>query len=446
MTLSKKLYNGAIQMFASAHVYGKETEPRSRRNIMLSSLVYNIIFNIINGTYLTGFCLSLGADANYVNILVLIMSICNIFQLISPLIFERMKKRKKLLISMRIVAHSINLLIIPLIAMSGLAGDMLLLIIGVLSSTAQLIIALSSPGLQVWHIACIPPEKRLGYFSLFSILNCVATYGSLFLAGILADTLVLLLGNQYAVSTLRLIFLILAALDILFLTRIHEYPNPPSQKPSPAQMLRCIFACPAYMKIIGIAATWNFVANLPSQYYNTYLLDNLKLSYTFINSVNLFNIVAVIAFTPIWKKLIQRRGLRGTLFIAFLFYSPHALGLFFVDPNTVFLYPLSSIYGIIFSVGLTLCFSLVPYIDLPEENRTVYMALYNTSVALAALLGILGGRLLYTLFSNMPSITLFGIEVVPARLLVAFFGIFLFLAAFISRALLKKRPESDTPA
>ena len=119
-------------------------------------------------------------------------------------------------------------------------------------------------------------------------------------------------------------------------------------------MLRCIPACPAYMKIIGIAALWNFVANVPSQYYTTYLLDNLNLSYTFINSVNLFNIVAVILLTPLWKKLIQRKGLRGTLFLALLFYAPHALGLSLVGTETVFLYPLSSLYGIVFSVGFTL--------------------------------------------------------------------------------------------
>ena len=58
---------------------------------MYKRQVYNVVFNIINGTYLTGFCLAMGADANYVNIIVVIMSICNMFQLVSPLIFERLK-------------------------------------------------------------------------------------------------------------------------------------------------------------------------------------------------------------------------------------------------------------------------------------------------------------------------------------------------------------------
>lgn len=444
MALMRKLHNGAIQLCASAHVLGKETAPRSRRNIMLSSLVYNVIFNIINGTYLTGFCLAMGADANYVNIIVVIMSICNMFQLVSPLIFERLKQRKKLIILLRTAAHAIHLLVIPLIAMSGLAVETLLVVIGILFSTAQLINALISPGIQVWHIGCIPEEKRLGYFSLFSVINCIITYGSLFLAGIFADLLIQLLGEHYALPTLRLVFLILAALDILFLTRIHEYPNPSGVKPSVRQMLRCIPDCPAYMKIIGIAALWNFVANIPSQYYVTYLLDDLNLSYTFINSINLFNIVAVILLTPLWKKLIQRRGLRGALFISIFFYAPHALGLSLVDTGTVFLYPLSSIYGIIFSVGFTLCFTLVPYIDLPNENRTVYMALYNTSCALAALLGVLVGRLMYTLFGSMAPIVLFGSEIAPARLLVIVFSLFLFLAAFLSRAMLKKQSDSTT--
>ena len=89
------------------------------------------------------------------------------------------------------------------------------------------------------------------------------------------------------------------------------------------------------------------------------------------------------------EKLIQRRGLRGALFISIFFTHPMRWASPLLTREQCFLYPLSSIYGIIFSVGFTLCFTLVPYIDLPNENRTVYMALYNTSCALAALLGSL---------------------------------------------------------
>jgi hypothetical protein len=42
----------------------------------------------------------------------------------------------------------------------------------------------------------------------------------------------------------------------------------------------------------------------------------------------------------------------------------------------------------------------------------------------------------------MAPIILFGAEIAPARLLVIGFSLFLFLAAFLSRAMLKKQPES----
>lgn len=221
--------------------------------------------------------------------------------------------------------------------------------------------------------------------------------------------------------------------------------NTPTRPAQSLPFARCCAAfppAPAYMKIIGIAALWNFVANVPSQYYTTYLLDNLNLSYTFINSVNLFNIVAVILLTPLWKKLIQRKGLRGTLFLALLFYAPHALGLSLVGTETVFLYPLSSLYGIVFSVGFTLCFTLVPYIDLPHENRTVYMALYNTCCALAALLGVLAGQAdLHAVWEHGAHYSVWRRDRPRTPAGHRFFA-FLFLAAFLSRAMLKKQPES----
>lgn len=441
MNFFRQLHNAWDRVAQSAHFYGDGEGPRSRRSIICSGLAYNIVFNILNGSYLAGFCLTIGASANQVNAIVIVLSVCNLVQIISPLFMARLRRRKPLLIALRGTAHAVNILVIPALALAGIPGNVLLPLVTVLLGMAQCLLAFVSPGIQVWHIGCIPPEKQLGHFSFFTVMNCITVYVGLFLWGLVTDGLSGWLGKGIALPLVRMSMLLLAAIDIFFLTRIHEYPPEESRRQSVwkffAQMGRCIRESPAYCKIIGVASAWNLVANIPSQYYNTYLLENLGLSYTFLNSVTLFNVVVVLALTPVWKRFVQWKGVRGCLFWSVLLFAPHAVGYAFTTAETVFLYPISVIYNLIFAAGINLGFSLVPYLNLPEKNRTIYMAVYNTSCALSALLGVLFGRLVFTLLEAAGTVRLFGAEVTPAQILVAVFAFALGGAAFLFRHLLK---------
>lgn len=434
----KNLWLGACN---EAHILGNEEDSDSRRGIFISALLYNIVLGILNGAYLSSFCLSMGADANGVNAAVLIMSLSNLVQIFAPLLLERLNRKKRFLIVIRSIAHLINLLFIPLLAILGTSGGMLLVLSIVLLGIAQCLLAFISPGLQVWHIANIPGNKRLGYFSLFSIINCIATYLALFISGLAVDHFVGILGPKAALSGMRFFLLILAVGDIFFLTKIREHESSnesfPNLKSFLVQMIRCLKDCPNYGKIIAVASIWNLVANLPSQYYNTYLISELKLSYTLINSVTLFNVLAVTVCTPIWKRIISWKGLSGCLFWSLLLYAPHAFGLALVGPSTIYLYPLSIFYNLIFAAGINLCFSMVPYVGLPEKRKGMYMALYNTCCAISALIGILLGRGIFTLLISRGDVVIGGSTIAPARILLVVFGIFAAAASFIFFKLLR---------
>ena len=324
--------------------------------------------------------------------------------------------------------------------MSGIPEQWLLPVVLVLVSISQSLYAFVSPGMGTWHMRSIPENMRLGFYSFFNVINIVSVFVMLFLAGVFADFFTGLVG-QWAVPLLRLAMGLFAVADILALRRIHEYPPKPEPPKSLAsfvkEMVQCIRHCPSYGKIIACASLWSFSANLPSQYYNAYLLEDLHMSFTFISFVGMFNAVAVILFTPFWKRLIQRQGLRNGLFFSIFLYAPYAMGLAFTGEGTLWLYPMSVIYSLVLYVGITLSFAIAPYEGLPEERRTVYLALYNAFCAMSSLLGVLAGRLVFTITSGLGPIMILGQEIAPARVLVGVYSIALFITAFICRALLK---------
>ncbi len=395
---------------------------------------------MLNGSYLAGFLLSFGASANDVNLAVTLLSLCNMIQLISPLFTERFTASKNLLTALRGLAHGINMLLLPVLAMSGIPEQWLLPVVLVLVSISQSLYAFVSPGMGTWHMRSIPENMRLGFYSFFNVINIVSVFVMLFLAGVFADFFTGLVG-QWAVPLLRLAMGLFAVADILALRRIHEYPPKPEPPKSLAsfvkEMVQCIRHCPSYGKIIACASLWSFSANLPSQYYNAYLLEDLHMSFTFISFVGMFNAVAVILFTPFWKRLIQRQGLRNGLFFSIFLYAPYAMGLAFTGEGTLWLYPMSVIYSLVLYVGITLSFAIAPYEGLPEERRTVYLALYNAFCAMSSLLGVRAGRLVFTITSGLGPIMILGQEIAPARVLVGVYSIALFITAFICRALLK---------
>ena len=176
---------------------------------------------------------------------------------------------------------------------------------------------------------------------------------------------------------------------------------------------------------------------MPSQYYNTYLLEEVGMSYTYLNFVVIFSIVSVIALTPAWKKLIDKYKLRNitfwSIFLSIFCYA----GLAYVSESLLILYPISYFYAYIFAVGLNICLSIIPFENLPEKNRTFYLALFNTGVTLVVFLGNFIGRVIYNVLLLFNDLAL-----APAQILMLLTGILLGASAFLIYRLFGNQEKS----
>lgn len=427
-----------LEILISAHVYGKGPGPKARRSIMISGFANSIVANLIGGAYLSGLCLELGASAGTINTIIMIITCCSLGQLAAPFILERIQKPKRLLLTVRTLSYVALLIGPPLVAFFMQPGLVPIIIISALLGFSNLISALVGPGMQAWHIANIPPKTQLGFFSLSSTLNMMLVNGALYVGATMTDGLTLLVGRLDALAIMRLLMVGLAVVDIYMLMRLPEKESIPSTETfSPKVMLRCIRENPIYMRTIGVICLWSFLANLPSQFYTAYLLDDLQVSYTFISLVNVFTIFASLILTPIYKRLIQRHSLRSIVAICVGGLFPYGIALFLVTPTTTILYPIGAMYSVICTIGLTLCFAVMPYQNLPEKNQTVLFSLYNAMSVISTLLGVSMSRVLYDVLAGF-NLSMGGLLIAPARLLLLVLAFLYLVGTWIVLKLMKK--------
>lgn len=84
------------------------------------------------------------------------------------------------------------------------------------------------------------------------------------------------------------------------------------------------------------------------------------------------------------------------------------VGLSFVTRDTMVLYPVSVIFSFLIAPGINLVFSNAPYINIPEKGQTNYIGFYAAMNNLAALLGVLTGKVFIKHTEGM-KISIFGI-------------------------------------
>ncbi len=417
---------------------GKDEAAFSRQNILSSNITAGVVNNLIGGNFFTGFLLLLSADDGFMGLVTMAGFIGNLLQVLSPLLLERFKSRKRLLILSRSVIYFFNIIIIGLVPLiPGTNSIKLMLILSVILFI-NLINAITAPGFAVWHIKSIPEDVRAKFFSTFTIINGVIIYAVILASSWIVD-LFKARGNELqGLLLFRGVALLLCLADIYFLFKIKEYPNQPSDtKANLLNVLLNPFKERKYLITVLIACLWNYSANIPGPYFNVYMLKDLKISYSFLNVINMVNIPVLIFLTPIWRKRIYSTSWFRTLYFSMGLYLLSYLGLAFVSGKTLFLYPIAVIFSFLIAPGINLVFANIPYINIPQKDQTNYIGFFSTMNNLAALLGVLTGKE-FIKHTEGIVITLAGIGMQNKQYILLLTAVVMLAAVFLIRFLQKK--------
>lgn len=426
---------------------------KGRRGMLFGNYFVGIISSLIGGVYLTGLMLYMGASDIYIGSITIVTSICTFLQLFAPLIIERWERRKNILIVLRGIMYFLNIIclgIIPILPFSPLArlSSFMLTIVAI-----NLISSFSSSAFCVWNMQSVPLNKRVNFFSLSNLGGQILSVLSSFFAALIVDGTksaefsILGLSPEYcAFLFLRLIavFLVIAEFKNFLAMPEFPYEKDTSLNNKGLRLLFLPLKNKDFMKLAFIVFIWNFLSGFIGPYLNVYLLENVKMSYTYLSFSGLIGLPLTIVATPIWAKLINCYSWLKMFIIALIGYCFTFILNASITASAQFIYIISVTVFYLFNPAVTLNFSNIQFIKLPPANQTAFCSFYSAFITVGSILGnaigtgffgITEGKIFNILGFNITNYQLMS-------LIQLVFAVFLVLYVILIRTQLRRDPEN----
>ena len=388
----------------------KDERARGRLCMLLNGVASGVSSNLSGGLFYSGFLLEYGFDYSSISILLFVPYITSILYIFSPSILERFAKRKYILAAMKLLASTLSVLgitLLPMLFARNADGQVINLaamkyaFIGlILISNA--VNALFSSGYTAWHSNFLPENIRATYFFSSSCINSVVTYGVIFLLSLLTDKVK---DTEYylpVLTSMRYLAYILAIVDIIILLfpKEYEYPKTTS-KPRLTDVFSLPFKNVPFLKTVIIIACVTFAMNVHTGYMDTYILDTVGVPYSLTNGINALYFLFFIIFGAMWNHFIMKHTWIKALGYVLLMDCPTYLLFAFITPqNYIWLYPVVRFSQHIFGVVRNTIVASLPYLNLPKEDTTNYLAFYTIINNVGAMLGRLVGLGVYEGFGE----------------------------------------------
>lgn len=359
---------------------------------------------LTGGVFLVGFALALGANEFVIGLIGAIPALLNLAQLPASYFVERSGSLKTIVIKSAASGRLLWLLVALIPLLYPFVSKIFILVFFLsLISIFNILAGITRLAWLAWTAVLVPKEIMGRYFAKRNIyMNGLAM-----LVGIGAGALL----DQYkewfpskeifGFSGLFIIGSICGMISVFYLNKMSEPKVKRNySKESFWKTLRIPIKEKNFRKLIFFSLSWNFSVNLIMPFLNVYMLDQMKLNYSFITTLGAIGGVFSLVSLKYWGKLSDRFGNKPVLIISavgkciypflWLFTTRDSYALFIVINMTGFLDA---------GLGLTLFNTLLKLA--PEEKNSVYLAVYATVVGLITMLApICGGILINSLKSS----------------------------------------------
>ncbi len=372
----------------NGYIADNDGKARDRRNILKENITYNIVATLSGGVFMTGLILYIlrneptSVQNEYLGLVASLQVLANVSQIFTPLLTAKLKSYKRLIVITRLIYFIVNILglgFIPLLPVGPIPQAILFI---ACIFIMQLCIMIVNPAICIWHVSNIPDGKRADWMSIQQMALPIINAVTAVIASMVMDRFELQGKYMTAVLLLRGIFVLLAFFEMKQHFQIKE---PVYVKSEESVSLVKIFTSPFkakdYLPIILIVCLWQGTA-FCGQYWNSYIMNHLDFSYTFINACSAIQLVTLPIFMPLWNKVVHKKGWLKTLGISTtVYFLPYILNCLMFKP-TAFLYVISVCYCYFINPGINLCFANLGYVNLPKDNQTACLAFYNAAAGI----------------------------------------------------------------
>ena len=413
-----------------------EEKAKGRSCFLASSLLLSLVTQLSGGIFYTGFLLSFGINIVNIGIITFVPIITKLLSIFSPFILERFRKRKVFLTAMSILANVINILGVTLLPdiITSEAGR----VIGftLLVTTSSAISAIIDPGYSAWHAPYLPDDIRADYFTLTSGINSFLAQGIALVLSLVVDSFAGSPGQLEIMTGFRYAALVLAVIRILILAIPKEYSY---ERSGDKIKISDIFVLPfrnkKFLRTIIILAFYYMAINLTTASINIFLLQDVGITYTQINLVNAVYFMFFIFFGKMWKKFLKKHSWFKTLAYTMFMQGPTFIMYAFVTPeNYIWLWFLIRLIQHVLGVIVNAVTASMLYVNLPDKDRTNYIAFYSIVVNMSIFLSMMFGTFFLSVMGEN-TLNFFGFQMAAVPILLAVSGIMQIAVGLLSRKL-----------
>ena len=359
--------------------------------MLLSSVMAGLVGQLSGGLFYTSFLLMYGLDKSRIGILTFIPYITCLLNIFSPILLERFRKRKWILVASKLLYYAVSIIGITVLPMLVTDPDMLLLWFVILIIAANSINQLFASGFSAWNANFLPDNVRVDYFNSASCINSAITFAVTLIVSAIGDALSGTPQELPMLITIRFIAFALAIVDCVIWLIPKEFPYATKAKTKLSNIFTLPFKNKRFLGTILIAASYTFALNLPNATLNAYILDDVGISYTLCNGINATYFLFFIFFSNMWKKLISRHYWFRAFAIVLLIHASTYYAYSFVTADTVWLYVTVRFAQHVLGVATGTIMASLPYINLPDEDRTNYLSFHAIVANLAAFFSMMAG-------------------------------------------------------
>ena len=379
---------------------------RGMRMWNVNGMLESVHSAITTGVYTTGYALHLGASTAMIGFISASISIGQLLQAFSPLLIERLPRRKTLCLLANGVSTSLWLPIafIPFLFFEG--NQLLALIACIALSKAAM--SLVSPARQSWLTDLIPDTIRGRFVARQRSLTASAGLITSVCAGFFLSTYAA--GDaQEGFSIIFIVAVVFSGFGIWAWSRIPEPQKSRGERVPPNQLLRLPFRHGPFRKLMFLVSGRLVIAQIAAPFFTVYMLRTLEVSYAQIAVFSAMQTIATIIMNPFWGYLADKYGYKPVMSLTATGLAIFPLGWGFVTlDNYWVMVPLVQIWGGSMSAGWgTARFNLIVK-TAPAANRSAFLGCYSAVSRGCAACGAIIGGIAADLCTSIPAVSFFG--------------------------------------
>jgi Na+/melibiose symporter-like transporter len=351
----------------------------------------------MTGTIIIVYAIYLGADDMLAATIAVMSSITSVVQIFSPLLFEKIRRRKSLVVSLFFIYRIliVSIVFVPFIFASS--HNRVITVIS-LYAIGMTMMNFVSPASLSWQMSIVPENMRSMYFSRRDFYALVFNLVINLILGKIVDYF----NKDYMGFAITICFVaVLVIIEFIFMSKTAEPKLPKSGVPL---KLRNVFIVPlkdkVFRKVILFATIWSLAVNIAVPYFSIYMVKYLNLDYKYIMVLNLISSVAMVLTIRLWGRISLKLNWIQTAQIS-MSILVMCYGLWsFVNTKTLYLLPIIHILNGAAWSGINFAMLNVPVAYSPVKGRTMYIGLYSSLSGFLSFVAVLVGAEILDVFNT----------------------------------------------